>query len=136
MERPSKQEVDLCLMISQLDSETASNAAKLLALEVRALRNDRDIHSCGGGPTPCGGCCECMRQQFPDWATLEVEVARLRAQVKTMTELFELAGKKIDRLHAATESWRAEERRAGEWETALDGLVCADHVDEILKGGA
>jgi hypothetical protein len=40
MERPTKTEVDLALLISQLDSPTASNAAKLLALEVKALRED------------------------------------------------------------------------------------------------
>jgi len=40
MERPTTLEVDLALMISKLDSPTASNAAKLLALEVRALREE------------------------------------------------------------------------------------------------
>ena len=42
MERPTTLEVDLALMISKLDSPTASNAAKLLAMEVRALREELD----------------------------------------------------------------------------------------------
>lgn len=41
MDRPTSTEVDLALMISRLDSPTASNAAKLLALEVRALQAEQ-----------------------------------------------------------------------------------------------
>lgn len=38
MHRPTSDEVKIALLISRLDSETASNAAKLLALEVIALQ--------------------------------------------------------------------------------------------------
>ncbi len=46
MTRPTTIEVDLALMISKLDSPTASNAAKLLALEVLALREEREKMLC------------------------------------------------------------------------------------------
>jgi hypothetical protein len=43
MERPTPEELELALMITKLDSPTASGAAKLLHLEVRALQADRTM---------------------------------------------------------------------------------------------
>lgn len=79
MNRPTKKRVaqalaghyghELCRVLGKDDDVC------VLAAEVRALQADRDEwkakykrdlihHSCGGGPNPCGGCCECMERQF------------------------------------------------------------------------
>lgn len=71
MDRPTTKEVDLALLISQLDSCTASNAAKLLALEVRALREEHQsmIDSLGIGADVDHGrdvieACDALRQSI------------------------------------------------------------------------
>ena len=65
--RPTTLEVDLALMISKLDSPTASNAAKLLAMEVRALREELDT----------------LRR---DEACLHVTLARVTSEVELARE--------------------------------------------------
>lgn len=110
MGRPSKEVVDLALLISRPDSDTASNAAKILALEVIALRGE-------------------VGERF-------VAAVQHEKGTATMAELFEAASKKLDRLALVPEELRKLINGAGSEGTQAALEWCARLVERALKGGA
>lgn len=60
--------------------------AKIAELETERarLRRIEAVHTCGGGPTPCGGCCECLERTYPEpheHQRMSAKIARVEADL-------------------------------------------------------
>lgn len=106
MNRPEPNELQLALLISKIDSPTASAAAKLLALEVLALQADRAWCGTNHGNNMC-----------------PVGLQKVRELQAT-----------IARVEALPEKWRADYEASGHDYELSSCLSCADELNVALEG--
>lgn len=149
MNRPEPHELQLALLISKIDSPTASAAAKLLALEVLALQADRAWCGTNHGNNMCPVGLQKVRELQAERQNMidalgvgeDIEHGRdvieaceaLRQSIRLALDDLYTKNETIERVEALLSSWNAENgtmpnRYPRQWDD------CATDLHTALKG--